>query len=153
MDEECYFLQYAIESCGDSNSLHKLQRVHKRAIRVINNLKKIRHHTTDPLFKRNNILKVSVSDLGPLYKLQVFSFMHDLVNNKLPGSFDEFIPMTNTSNYDITTRLSNRLYITRPRTTFSSNLPNHNFAKIWNKFDITYQQYKRKDKAKQLIRK
>ena len=71
--------------------------------------------------------------------------MQDLVNNKLPGSFDEFIPMTNTSNYDITTRQSNILYITRPRTTFSSNLPNHNFAKMWNEFDITYQQYKPKD--------
>ena len=56
--------------------------------RVINN-KEYRHHT-DPLFKRNNIMKVS-----DLYKLQVFSFMHDLVNNKLPGSFDDFIPITN----------------------------------------------------------
>ena len=139
-------LQYAIEAWGNSNSLHKLQRVQKRAIRVINN-KKFRHRT-DPLFKRNNILKVS-----DLYKLHVFSFMHDLVNNKLPGSFDEFIPMTNKSNYDITTRQSNRLYLTRPRTTFSSKLPNHNFAKIWNEFDITYQQYKPKDKAKKRIRK
>ena len=31
--------------------------------------------------------------------LQVLSFMHDLVNNKLPGSFDEFIPMTDKSYY------------------------------------------------------
>ena len=48
--------------------------------------------------------------------------MHDLVNNKLTGSFDEFISMTNESNYDITTRQRNRLYITRLRTTFSPNL-------------------------------
>ena len=33
--------------------------------------------------------------------------MHDIVNNKFPGSCDEFIAMTNTSNYDITTRQSN----------------------------------------------
>ena len=79
-------------------------------------IKKFRHHT-DLLFKINNTLKAS-----DLYKLQVFSFMHDLVNNKPPGSY---IPMTNKSNYEITTRQSNRLYITRPRTTFSSNLPNH----------------------------
>ena len=32
-------LQYAIEAWGNSNSLHKLQRVQKRAIRVINNKK------------------------------------------------------------------------------------------------------------------
>ena len=30
----------------------------------------------------SNIVKVS-----DLYQLQVFSFMYDLVNNKLPGSF------------------------------------------------------------------
>ena len=81
-------LQYGIEAWGNSNSIHKLPRIQKRAIRVINN-KDYRHHT-DPLFKRNNIMKVK-----DLYQLQVFSFMHDLVNNKLPGSFDDFIPITN----------------------------------------------------------
>ena len=81
-------LRYGIEAWGNSNSIHKLSRVQKRDIRVINSLKKYRHHT-DPLFKRNNIVKVS-----DLYQLQVFSFMHDLVNNKLPGSFDDFIPIT-----------------------------------------------------------
>ena len=33
--------------------------------------------------------------------------MHDIVNNKLPGTCDEFIAMTNKSTYDITTRQSN----------------------------------------------
>ena len=42
-------LQYGIEAWGNSNSIHKLLRVQKRAIRVINNNKKYRHHT-DPLF-------------------------------------------------------------------------------------------------------
>ncbi len=40
--------------------------------------------------------------------------MHDLVNNKLPGSYDDFIPITNESNYDITTIHRNRLYIPGP---------------------------------------
>ena len=129
---------------GNSNSIHKLLRVQKRAIRVIHNTK-YRHHT-DPLFKRKNIVKVS-----DIYQLQVFSFMHDLVNNMLPDSFDDFIPITNESNYDITTRQRNRLYITRPRTTVSSNLPNHNFANIWNEFDQIYQKCKPKNKAKKLL--
>ena len=43
-------LQYGIEACGNSNSMHKLLRVQKRAIRVIHNTK-YRHHT-DPLFKK-----------------------------------------------------------------------------------------------------
>ena len=111
------------------------------------NLPAVYSHT-DPLFKRNNIVKVS-----DLYQLQVFSFMYDLVNNKLPGSFDDFIPITNESNYVITTRQCNRLYMTRPRTTFSSNLPNHNFANIWNEFDQIYKKCEPKNKAKKLLRK
>ena len=79
-------LQYGIEAWGNSNSIQKLRRIQKRAIRVIHN-KEYRHHT-DPLFKRNNIMKVS--DLYQLQVQGVFSFMHDLVNNKLPGSFDHF---------------------------------------------------------------
>ena len=138
-------LQYGIEAWGNSNSIHKLLRIQKPAIGVINN-KEYRHHT-DPLFKRNNIMKVS-----DLYQLQVFSFMHDLVNNKLPGSFDDFIAITNESYYAITTRQCNRLYMTRPRTTFSSNLPNHNFVNIWNKFDQIYQTCKPKHKGKKLLR-
>ena len=129
----------------NSNSIHKLLRIQKRAMRVINN-KEYRHHT-DPLFKRNNIMIVT-----DLYQLQVFSFMHDLVNNKLPGSFDDFIPITNESYYPITTRQCNRLYMTRPRTTFSSNLPNHNFVNIWNKFDQIYQKCKPKHKVKKRLR-
>ena len=90
-----------IEAWGNSNSINKLFRVQKRAIRVITNTKY--RHYTDPLFKRNNLVKVSY-----LYKLQVFSFMHDLVNNNLPRSFDDFVPITNDSNYDITTRQRNK---------------------------------------------
>ena len=138
-------LQYGIEAWGNSNIIHKLLRIQKRAIRVIHN-KEYRHHTY-PLFKRNNIMKVS-----DLYQLQVLSCMHDLVNNKLPGSFDDFIPITNESCYAITTRQCNRLYMTRPRTTFSSNLPNHNFVNIWNKFDQIYQKCKSKHKAKKRLR-
>ena len=127
--------------------MHKLLRVQNRAIRGINNNTKYRHHT-DTLFKRNNVVKVS-----DLYQLQVFSFMHDLVNNKLPGSIDDFIPITNESNYDIATRQGNRLYMTRPRTTFSSNLPNHNFANIWNEIDQIYKKCEPKNKAKKLLGK
>ena len=51
------------------------------------------------------------------------------------------------------TRQYNRLYMTRPWTTFSSNLPNHNFANIWNEFDQIYQKCEPKNKAKKLLRK
>ena len=54
------------------------------------------------LFHRTNIKKLNnIMKVSDLYQLQVFSFMHDLVNNKLPGSFDDFIPITNESYYAI----------------------------------------------------
>ena len=117
-------LQYGIESWGNSNNIYKLFRMQKRAIRVIYNTK-YRHHT-DPLFKINNIMKVS-----DLYKQRVF--MYDLINNNLPTTFKDFSILENATNYDIITRLQTRLYITRPRTTFSSKLPNHNFGTISTK--------------------
>ena len=51
-------------------------------------------------------------------------------------------------NYDITTRQCNRLYMTRPRTTFSSNLPNNNFANIWNEFDQIYKNTNQKTRLR-----
>ena len=83
-------LQYGIESWGNSNNIYKLFRMRKRAIRVINN-KKYRHHT-DPLFKINNIMKVS-----DLYKQHVFLFMYDLINNNLPASFKDFSILENAN--------------------------------------------------------
>ena len=118
----------------------------KRAIRVISNTK-YRHHT-DPLFKINNVMKVS-----DLYKQRVFLFTYDLINNNLPASFKDFSILENATNYDIITRQQNRLYITRPRTTISSKLPNHNFVKIWNDFNENLQHCISKPKVKQLIQK
>ena len=36
---------------------------------------------------------------------------------------------------------------------FSSNLPNHNFANIWNEFDQIYQKWEPKNKVKKRLRK
>ena len=64
-------LQYCIAAWGNSNRVQKLLLIHKRAIRIINT-KNYRHHT-DPLFKANQILKIT-----DLYKYHVSSFMYDL---------------------------------------------------------------------------
>ena len=122
----------------------------KRAIRVINN-NKYQHHI-DPLFKINNIMKVS-----DLYKQRVFLlFMYDLINNNLPASFKDFSILENATNYDIITRQQNRLYITRPRTRFSFKLPNHNFVKtnfVKTFFNENLQHCISKPKVKLLIQK
>ena len=117
-------LQYCIAVWGNSNNVQKLQLIQKRAIRIINN-KNCRHHT-DPLFKANQILKIT-----DMYKYHVSSFMYDFTHLFLPGSFERYIVVDTGNKYTITTRHHHHIFKTRPRTTFSSKLPNHNFVNIW----------------------
>ena len=140
-------LQYGIEVWGNSNHVQKIFVVQKRAIRIINNKAYYRYHT-DPLFKSNQILKIS-----NLYNLRVSLFMHDLTRHKLPGSFDDYIKMGNETNYTITTRQHQLIYKSRPRTKFSSRLPIHQFTNIWNQLDDYLQRCNSKIKLKHELRK
>ena len=86
---------------------------------------------TDPLFKSERILKIT-----DLYKLHVSLFMFDLQSGALPTSFKQFIPRdANDYTSTIITRQHDNIHRQRPRTTFSSKLPKHNFIKIWNSID------------------
>ena len=108
------------------NSVHinKLQTLQKRAIRILTK-KSFRAHT-EPLFKSQNILQ-----LQDLYKAQILIFMYDQINNNLPKSFENFVQL-NRNVVHRTTRQSNLYHIPRPRTNFTSKLPNKTFPKIWN---------------------
>ena len=139
-------LQYCISAWGNSNHVKKLLLIQKRVIRIINN-KNYRHHT-DPLFKANQILKIT-----DLYKCHVSSFMYDFTHHFLPGSFERYIVVDTGNNYTITTRHHHHIFKTRPRTTFSSKLPNHNFVNIWNEIDENLKLCSSKVMFKQLLRK
>ena len=70
------------------------------------------------------------------YKLHVSLFMFDLQSGALPTSFKQFIPRdANDYTSTIITRQHDNIQRQRPRTTFSSKLPKHNFIKIWNSID------------------
>ena len=89
------------------------------------------HYHTDPLFNSERILKIT-----DLYKLHVSLFMFDLQSGALPTSFKQFIPRdSNDYTSTIITRQHDNIQRQRPRTTFSSKLPKHNFIKIWNSID------------------
>ena len=139
-------LQYCIAVWGNSNHVQKLLLIQKRAIRIINN-KTYRHHT-DPLFKANQILKIT-----DLYKYHVSSFMYDFTHHFLPGSFERYIVVDTGNKYTITTRHHHHIFKTRPRTTFSSKLPNHNFVNIWNELDENLKSCSSKVIFKLLLRK
>jgi len=116
-------LTYAVTLWGNSNQVYKLITKQKRAIRAISNAPYLSH--TEPLFKQNRILQ-----LHDLYNLQTTIFMYELHHNLLPSSFKK--PEIKKSSYLIVTRQANKIKQERPRTTFSSKLPKHRFAKIWN---------------------
>ena len=119
----------------------------KRAIRIINPINYRGH--TDPLFKSERILKVT-----DLYKLHVSLFMFDLQSGSLPTSFKLFIPRSdNNVKCTITTRQHDNIQRLRPRTTFSSKLPKHNFIKIWNNIDELIRNQKSRNLFKRTLTK
>ena len=77
-------IQYGIEAWGNANNISKLFIKQNKAIRVVNN-KSYRCHT-DPLFKKNSILKVS-----DLFQLRVVLLMHDFININFHVSFKNYI--------------------------------------------------------------
>ena len=91
--------------------------------------------TTQPitiLFKSNQILK-----LEDMYTMQISLFVYDLNNDLLPKSFRNLLSQNCLARHGIITRQNNLIPQSRPRTTFSSKLPKHNFTRIWNKTGST----------------
>ena len=104
-----------------------------------------RQHT-EPLFKKNHILK-----LDDQRKLQISLFMQQHRHNTLPSSFTNTFTSQNTQN--ITTRQINHYYIQTPRTNFSKNLPTYNFPYIWNNLPNKLQNVQKKRTFKRKLTK
>ena len=104
-------LNYGLLVWGNkSDKIYKLQ---KKAIRIIN-LGKYNAHT-EPLFKKNRILK-----LMDIYKLQQQKFYYKFVNHKLPSYFQSF-------SLERGSRLNH--YFTRNINDIPLPRVNHDFAK------------------------
>ena len=101
---------------GASSQIEHLFKIQKKAIRLINR-KTFRAHT-DPIFKRENVLKIH-----DLYKLHSALLIYDYKHNKLPISFTNFFMDRYSSN--TVTRQINDISHSRPRTQFSARTPSH----------------------------
>ena len=119
-------LTYGIHVWGNSMTIKKIITLQKRAIRTINKVWYRSH--TEPLFKSNQILKFE-----DMYTMQISLFVYDLNNDLLPKSFRNLLSQNCLARHGIITRQNNLIPQSRPRTTFSSKLPKHNFTRIWNK--------------------
>ena len=139
-------LTYGVQAWGNGNTVIKLQTLQKRALRIINN-KRYRSHT-DPIFKSENILKIT-----DIHKLHVSLFMFDYFHKTLPKSFEHYIPTYNLATSTRITRQHNQIRTGKPRTNFSSKLPLHHFTKLWNNLEYTIQNLKSRHKFKYVISK
>ena len=117
---------------GNSMTIKKIIILQKRAIRTINQVWYRSH--TEPLFKSNQILKFE-----DMYPMQISLCVYDLNNDLLvlPKSFRNLLSQNCLTRPGIITRQNNLIPQSRPRTTFSSKLPKHNFTRIWNKTGST----------------
>ena len=115
---------------GNSVKIKKIITQQKRAIRTINKVWYRSH--TEPLFKSNQIL-----NLEDMYTMQISLFVYDLNNDLLPKSFRNVLSQNCLARHGIINRQNNLISQSRPRTTFSSKLPKHNFTRIWNKTGST----------------
>ena len=108
-------LTYGIQAWGNASNINKLMILQKCAVRNIN--KSVYRDHTDPLFKFEEILKIT-----DLHKLHVTLFMFDQQSGSPPTSFKTYFPnMTNNNNSStlaIITRQHTGLRRQRPRTTF-----------------------------------
>ena len=139
-------LSYGIHVWGNSMTIKKIITLQKRIIRTIN--KGWYRSHTEPLFKSNQILKFK--DI--MYTLQVSLFVYDLNNNLLPKPFRNLLCQNCLARHGIITRQNNLIPQSRPRTTFSSKLPKHNFTRIWTKTGSTLAHGKNKLTFKRLLK-
>jgi hypothetical protein len=91
---------------------------------------------TEPLFKKNEILKIS-----EVYKLEIVKFMINYEQNKLPNSFANLFPHNNEIHTASTTRQANHIHVKLTTNQFVSNLPKFKIPLYWNttvdKIDLT----------------
>ena len=84
---------------------------------------------TDPLFKSNNILK-----LTDLYEYQAVLFVYDFISNNLLPSFAHTFAFNRDMSNQHITRQSNLLYVAKCQSQFASKLPLFSLPIIWNKW-------------------
>ena len=70
----------------------------------------------------------------------------------LPKSFRNLLSQNCLTRHGIITRQNNLIPQSRPRTTFSSKLPKHNFTRIWNKTGSTLAHGKNRLTFKRLLK-
>jgi hypothetical protein len=125
-----------ITSCATPTNINKIFTIQKKAIRIIDN-KPYNEHTA-PIFKRLKILP-----LDKLIKLSKLKFMHSVVFNYAPSSFNSTWLVNENRNIEHNLRNNEHFFIPNPRIELFKRSPLYTLPKLWNDLnDIKFQHNK-----------
>ena len=110
---------YGILLWGKSDNVQTIDKLQKRAIRLISYSRPLEH--TEPLFKVFNLLK-----FNDIYTLKLLKFFYKLSNNSLPPYFDSYKILIQP--------LTDRYPLRRPL--YQTFRVNHEFARISLKYQF-----------------
>ena len=106
--------------------LEPLRKLQNKAMRVINNMQW--SSNSDPLFKKNKILK-----LDDLIKLETSKLMFNLDRCKLPTSFTKYFKKVSQIHFRVTrSSVNNKLYLPRYRSNRLQRSLKSRGVKVWN---------------------
>ena len=123
------YISYGLIVWGKSNSSKQIEKLQKKAIRIVNNVKFNSH--TSVLFKRDGILK-----FGDLCALHDYKFCYKFVNGLLPKYFNEKLGECVTHNYS--TRQTGLLVIPSVRHDFARDSITYKFPVIFNEMPKSF---------------
>jgi hypothetical protein len=125
-----------ILGCLNAKNLKQLEKVQKKAIRIIT--KNTYNAHTGPIFKQLKIL--------PLEKIILqakLHFMHSIEFNYAPQSFDEIWTKNNVVLQNYNLRQMDKYALPYPRIEFFKKIPIYSLPKEWNNIgDLTFQSNK-----------
>ena len=112
---------YGILLWGKSNNVHRIEKLQKKAMRIILYSRPLEH--TEPLFKAFNLLK-----FNDIYTLKLLNFFYKLSNNSLPPYFDSYKTLIQP--------LTNRYPLRRPL--YQNFRVNHEYGPYFSKISICF---------------
>ena len=137
-------LIYGITAWGASSQIEHLFKIQKKVIRLINR-KAFRAHT-DPIFKRENVIKIY-----DLYKLHSALLIYDYKHNKLIKHNKSHSPTFSWIRSNTVTRQINDISHSRPRTQSSARTPSHCAPTICNALTPQMKQMINRNQLKRTI--
>ena len=132
-------LLYVIINWGsaDNSTLHPLQTLQNKIVRIICNVKQKDHITNNSLYKEQEILKIK-----DIYQLEMAKFMFLYLSRKLPTVFNFYITSVNTVHTHNTRNASrNNFYINSINSNTAKKALPFSGSQVWSQIPIAWKKF------------